>query len=130
MNIHIGDRGGPDGRQQLIHPGWDSPPGGARMGNTKVTGSGPMPVPRARETSGTDRHDAALAAIVRSSPDAVIAKTLEGVITDWNAGATSIYGYTAQEMIGRDVEVLIPREHLDEERERRRRIAAGTSESA
>jgi protein-histidine pros-kinase len=100
------------------------------MGQMQVAGSGPVPVPRARVNTGTDHHDSALAAIVRSSPDAVIAKTLDGVITDWNAGATAIYGYSAQEMIGRDIEVLIPAESLVEERERRARIAAGATESA
>jgi PAS domain S-box-containing protein len=58
---------------------------------------------------------AQLASIIQSSHDAVIGKTLDQVITSWNPGAERLYGYTAQEMTGRNVEVLIPVE--DRERE-------------
>gem|GEM_PF-3004010 len=61
----------------------------------------------------TERRRAAevtarLASIIQSSHDAVIGKTLEQVVTSWNPGAEQLYGYTAQEMIGRHIEVLIP----------------------
>ena len=49
-----------------------------------------------------------LAAIVESSDDAVIGKTLDGTITSWNAGAARMYGYPAGEMVGRNVSVLVP----------------------
>jgi len=56
-----------------------------------------------------------LAAIVESSDDAIISKTLDGVITSWNAGAERIYGYTAAEAVGRPVMMLIPPDRCAEE---------------
>src|SRR5713226_527807 len=61
----------------------------------------------------TDRRLAAetaaqLASIIQSSHDAVVGKTLDQVITSWNPGAERLYGYMAQEMIGRHIEALIP----------------------
>lgn len=55
-----------------------------------------------------------LAAIVESSDDAILGKTLNGVITSWNAGATHLYGYTAEEAIGRRVTMLCPPERYNE----------------
>jgi PAS domain S-box-containing protein len=55
-----------------------------------------------------------LALIVDSSQDAIIGKTLDGIVTHWNQGAEHIYGYTAQEMIGRPISVLAPNERVDE----------------
>jgi PAS domain S-box-containing protein len=55
-----------------------------------------------------------LALIVDSSQDAIIGKNLEGIVTHWNKGAEHIYGYTAQEMIGRSISVLAPKERGDE----------------
>ncbi|MFD9004974.1 PAS domain S-box protein [Streptomyces sp. NPDC059582] len=55
-----------------------------------------------------------LAALVESSQDAILAKTLDGYITYWNAAAQRLYGYTAEEAIGRHVSLLAPAEREDE----------------
>ncbi len=55
-----------------------------------------------------------LTLIMDSSQDAIIGKNLDGIITHWNKGAEHIYGYTAQEMIGRPISVLAPKERADE----------------
>ncbi len=68
-----------------------------------------------------------LAAIVNSSDDAIISKTLEGIITTWNPGATKIFGYSEQEAIGHSITMLIPGDRIEEEAEILRRIASGES---
>lgn len=55
-----------------------------------------------------------LALIVDSSQDAIIGKNLDGIITQWNKGAEQMYGYTAREMIGRNVSLLCPPDQPDE----------------
>jgi PAS domain S-box-containing protein len=56
-----------------------------------------------------------LAAVVESSDDAVISKTLEGIITTWNKGAERMFGHSAMEAIGKPVTILIPADRLHEE---------------
>jgi PAS domain S-box-containing protein len=66
-----------------------------------------------------------LAAIIESADDAIISKTLEGVITSWNSGAERIFGYTPEEVIGKPVTILMPADHVDEEPEILRKIRKG-----
>jgi len=56
-----------------------------------------------------------LNAIIESADDAIVSKTLDGVITSWNEGASRIFGYKAEEVIGKPVVILIPPDHQDEE---------------
>ena len=58
--------------------------------------------------------DERLAAIVDSSDDAIIGKTLDGVIPSWNEGATRMYGYTADEMVGHSISRLLPENNAGE----------------
>ena len=55
-----------------------------------------------------------LAAIVASSDDAIVGKTLDGIITSWNTGAQKLYGYTGQEAIGQSLSILVPKDRPDE----------------
>jgi PAS domain S-box-containing protein len=67
-----------------------------------------------------------LAAVVEFSDDAILTKDLDGVITSWNRGAERLFGYKAEEAIGRPVTtILIPHDRLDEEREILGRIRRG-----
>jgi len=61
-------------------------------------------------------RDQLYAAVVRSATDAIIARTPEGKITGWNAAAEMLFGYTAAEAVGRPIEIIVPRERLDESR--------------
>jgi two-component system, LuxR family, sensor kinase FixL len=69
--------------------------------------------------------DSRLASIVTSSDDAIIGKTLDGVVTDWNAGAEVIFGYSAAEAIGKNVSMLLPPGQEDEMVHILERIRAG-----
>src|SRR5882724_832908 len=62
-------------------------------------------------------ESAQLAALVSSSDDAIVSKTLDGTITSWNAGATNILGYEADEMIGQPITRIIPPELHEEEKQ-------------
>jgi PAS domain S-box-containing protein len=66
-----------------------------------------------------------LAALIESAEDAIVTKTLEGIITSWNKAAERIFGYTADEVIGKSITILIPEGHLDEEPAILARLRAG-----
>jgi PAS domain S-box-containing protein len=66
-----------------------------------------------------------LASIIESSDDAIVSKTLEGVIKSWNRGAERIFGYTAGEVIGQPILILIPEDRRYEETEILSRIVQG-----
>jgi PAS domain S-box-containing protein len=72
-----------------------------------------------------DATERELAAIVRSSSDAIIGKTVEGVITSWNEGAEEMYGYTPGEMVGQSVYKLVPSDRSGELRDLLASVAAG-----
>jgi PAS domain S-box-containing protein len=78
----------------------------------------------------TERRRAAevqarLAAIVESSQDAIISKTLDSIIRTWNAGAERLFGYKAEETVGRSITLLIPPDRLHEEQEILDRLSRG-----
>jgi PAS domain S-box-containing protein len=66
-----------------------------------------------------------LAAIVESSEDAIVSKNERGIVTSWNRAAERIFGYTAEEMIGESIKVLLPPDRQNEESEILRRIQCG-----
>jgi PAS domain S-box-containing protein len=68
-----------------------------------------------------------LASIVESSGDAIVSKTLDGIIVSWNSAAESLFGYAAEEVIGKSITILIPAELQDEEPKILERIRRGDS---
>jgi two-component system sensor kinase FixL len=64
--------------------------------------------------SSAEAANSRFAAVVNSSDDAIIGKTLDGIITDWNRGAETIFGYNAAEMVGKTISILIPEGQPDE----------------
>ena len=69
----------------------------------------------ARDISDRKRLESLLTAIVTSSSDAIVSKTLEGIVTSWNPSAERMFGYAAAEMIGKSIRLIIPPERQAEE---------------
>ena len=79
------------------------------------------------ERKQAERTEAHLAAIVTHSDDAIISKDLQGNVTSWNRGAERLFGYRAEDIIGRPVSLLIPWDRRDEESHILERIRRGES---
>ena len=77
------------------------------------------------EQKQAERSLARLAAIVESSNDAILSKDLHGIIQTWNAGADRLFGYRAEEVIGRPITLLLPPERIQEEEQILERLLSG-----
>jgi PAS domain S-box-containing protein len=78
-----------------------------------------------REHRDSRERLAQLASIVESSQDAILSKTLDGIVTSWNRGAECMYGWSADEVIGRPLTFMLPDGHEDEEAEILARLGRG-----
>lgn len=98
------------------------------INNSSGSGNPPIPESTSENSSNSvinnnidqinsfiEERNGHFAAIIQSSDDAIISKTLDGIITSWNNGAERIFGYTAQEMIGTHITRIVPFDRLDEE---------------
>src|SRR5688572_21628607 len=84
-----------------------------------------QPPPLSPEELKHAELQARLAAIVECSDDAIVSKTLEGIVTSWNRGAERIFGYTAAEVVGKSITIIIPPDRKDEEPRILARLRAG-----
>ena len=84
-----------------------------------------LKLPGLQPPARAERLASLLASIVESSDDAIVSKSLEGVITSWNKGAERIFGYSALEAVGQPITLVIPEDRQSEEREILTRIRRG-----
>ncbi len=77
------------------------------------------------EKKQAEEQQAFLSAIIEYSNDGIIGKTLDGIVTSWNKGAERIYGYSAGEIIGESVSMLVPPGHPDDTRILLEKVSAG-----
>jgi PAS domain S-box-containing protein len=102
-----------------ISPIWDRL--GRIIGVSKIA----RDITERRRLQRAEVAESFLGALVESAEDAIISKTLDGIVTNWNPAAERLYGYTAAEMIGQPIMILIPSDHSDEEGEILRRLRRG-----
>jgi PAS domain S-box-containing protein len=67
------------------------------------------------ERRRADRAQALLAEIVQSSDDAIVSKSLDGIIRSWNEGAEKLFGYSEEEVLGQSITIIVPPDRLGEE---------------
>jgi PAS domain S-box-containing protein len=77
------------------------------------------------ESKSAEQRLRSLASIVESSDDAIVSKSLDGIIENWNRGAERVFGYTSAEAIGQPITIVIPADRQSEEREILTRIRRG-----
>jgi PAS domain S-box-containing protein len=80
---------------------------------------------RPRPDLGIERLHQHMAEVVRGSQDAVLSKDLDGIVTSWNPAAEHLYGYSAEEAIGRHISFIVPADHKDEEKVILERVRRG-----
>ena len=86
---------------------------------------GPSPNSQIADLQNPELAPYWLAALIESADDAIISKTIDGIITSWNKGAERIFGYTSDETIGKPITIIIPEDHLEEEPVILARLRAG-----
>ena len=94
----------------------------------RKTAAGPSQIGSTQELTNLKSPELApywLSALIESADDAIVSKTLDGIITSWNKGAERIFGFTAEEAVGKSITIIIPSDHLDEETEILKRLRAG-----
>ncbi|HEV2695565.1 MAG TPA: PAS domain S-box protein [Verrucomicrobiae bacterium] len=94
------------------------------MGNDYQSGDAPDSVAQTEQEKIAAFR---LAAIIEYSDDAIVSKTVEGIVIGWNHGAERLYGYMAEEMLGRPVAILYPPDHYPEYQRIMKEVKAGKS---
>ena len=102
-------------------------PGLAGGGVATLAAMANSPEPALLDAESAEEVNARLAAIVQASDDAIVSKTLRGTITSWNRGAERLYGWSAQEIVGKPLGMLVPEERSGEEWQILDAIFAGKS---
>ena len=95
------------------------------MSQKNKLGIAPTPIEVKAALRESEQRLRWLASIVESSHDAIVSKTLDGIITSWNGGAERVFGYSASEAIGQPITIVIPEDRQSEEREILTRIRRG-----